>query len=492
MSNYHNQYRPTELDMVLGQEHVISALQEYKRKNNWPHAFLFTGSAGTGKTTLSRIIGKELGADKTGIIEVDAAVFNGVETMRSLIGDLQYTNLGESDIKFIILDECFAKGTLVNTPNGEIPIQLIKPGDTVYNMMGSAKVKHTFANKIPLDRVVKVHLDSGKAMICSCDHLFFTDQGWIKAKNLNKQMVMFNFDFWLPNSQNFSRSGWNWTSIENEYQQRYKERAKTVGIGVDYVEVYQRGNNDESFKSVIGDSERNQGFVTLYDLEIDGHPSYYAESCLVHNCHMLSKASWNSLLKVVEEPPAHVYFAFCTTESDKVPNTIQSRCTQFNLKPVNHSDLCSLLEAIVSLENLPIPPQGIDLIARNAFGSPRNALTALNLCGHCTNLDEVRTALEEAEGDADSIELCRLLTGNVAPTWKKAVALLKRMDNKAPESIRLLVVNYVAKALISTTSEATAIKYLAILDAFSKPCNPSEKMAPILLAIGTLLLSNPE
>ena len=144
--------------------------------------------------------------------------------MRSLIGDLQYTNLGESDIKFIILDECFAKGTLVNTPNGEIPIQLIKPGDTVYNMMGSAKVKHTFANKIPLDRVVKVHLDSGKAMICSCDHLFFTDQGWIKAKNLNKQMVMFNFDFWLPNSQNFSRSGWNWTSIENEYQQRYKER----------------------------------------------------------------------------------------------------------------------------------------------------------------------------------------------------------------------------------------------------------------------------
>lgn len=463
MSNYHNQYRPTELDMVLGQEHVISALQEYKRKNNWPHAFLFTGSAGTGKTTLSRIIGKELGTDKTGIIEVDAAVFNGVDTMRSLIGDLQYTNLGESDIKFIILDECFAKDTLVNTPNGEIPIQLIKPGDTVYNMTGCAKVKHTFANQIPLDRVVKVHLDSGKAMICSCDHLFFTDQGWIKAKNLNNQMIVFN-----------------------------KEEIKTTEIRVDHVEVYQRGNNDESFKSVIEDSERNQGFVTLYDLEIDGHPSYYAESCLVHNCHMLSKASWNSLLKVVEEPPAHVYFAFCTTESDKVPNTIQSRCTQFNLKPVSHSDLCSLLEAIVSLENLPIPSQGIDLIARNAFGSPRNALTSLNLCGHCTNLDEVRSALEEAEGDADSIELCRLLTGNTALTWKKAVTLLKRMDNKAPESIRLLVVNYVAKALISTTSESIAIKYLAILDAFSKPCNPSEKMAPILLAIGTLLLSNPE
>lgn len=717
MSNYHNQYRPTELDMVLGQEHVISALQEYKRKNNWPHAFLFTGSAGTGKTTLSRIIGKELGADKTGIIEVDAAVFNGVETMRSLIGDLQYTNLGESDIKFIILDECFAKDTLVNTPNGEIPIQLIKPGDTVYNMTGSAKVKHTFANQIPLDRVVKVHLDSGKAMICSCDHLFFTDQGWIKAKNLNNQMIVFNFalshtsfpnhsgtvqndskmlslwnyvseqangqffkeslfsvlrhsittqisycselvllslsslsknfytpqtdsysinlltEMWqysswnqtygqtfrgtkiscskrysniqtpkqrimaasfrksikiddstqsiLPTNQfgqsqknqigtwqssslvrnkrwkwdtdrttnytrnsfrmgsskterswlssvvrqlasrvfnkngsfiigwnwlstilqsrywmhflkNLSRGRWDWAPVENKYKQRYKERAKTTGIRVDHVEVYQRGNNDESFKSVIEDSERNQGFVTLYDLEIDGHPSYYAESCLVHNCHMLSKSSWNSLLKVVEEPPAHVYFAFCTTESDKVPNTIQSRCTQFNLKPVSHSDLCSLLEAIVSLENLPIPPQGIDLIARNAFGSPRNALTALNLCGHCANLDEVRIALEEAEGDADSIELCRLLTGNTALTWKKAVTLLKRMDNKAPESIRLLVVNYVAKALVSTTSESIAVKYLAILDAFSKPCNPSEKMAPILLAIGTLLLSNPE
>lgn len=314
MSNYHNQFRPADLDMVLGQDHVVSALREYKRKNVWPHAFLFTGLAGTGKTTLSRIVGKELGADKTGIIEVDAAVFNGVDTMRSLIGDLQYTNLGESDIKFIILDEC----------------------------------------------------------------------------------------------------------------------------------------------------------------------------------HMLSKSSWNSLLKVVEEPPAHVYFAFCTTESDKVPTTIQSRCTQFNLKPVPYSDLCNLLEAIVALENLPIPQQGIDLIARSAFGSPRNALTALNLCGHCTNLDEVRIALEEAEGDADSIELCRLLTGSAAPTWKKVVALLKRMDNKSPESIRLVVVNYVAKVLLGTTSEAAATKYLAVLEAFSKPCNPSEKMAPILLAVGTLLLSNPE
>ena len=490
MSNYHLKYRPNELDQVIGQPHAVSALEHYKKTNDWPHAFLFTGSSGCGKTTLARIIAHELAVDGSGLVEIDAATFNSVDVMRSLIDGLQYANFGTSAKKFIILDECFAKDTLVNTPNGQIPIQLINPGDVVYNMVGKAKVKHKFVNKIPLDRVVKVHFDSGNNIICSCDHLFFTDQGWVKAKNLNNQMVVFNFDFWLPNLQNCSGSRCNWTSIENEYQQRYKERAKTVGIGVDYVEIYQQGSNDKSFESVIGNSERDQGFVILYDLEIDGHPSYYANSCLVHNCHMLSKAAWNALLKSIEEPPSHVYFALCTTDEDKVPDTIKTRCTCLRLKSVPFSDLVDLLSAIAEFEQLPIPQDGLDLIAREALGSPRQALTSLNLCGHATTIEEVKIALETADQNADTIELCRMLSGNVTPSWKRAVALLKRMTDLNPESIRLVVVNYTSKALLNTTGETQAIKLLAVLEAFNKPCNPSEKMAPILLAVGQLLLAS--
>lgn len=73
---------------------------------------------------------------------------------------------------------------------------------------------------------------------------------------------------------------------------------------------------------------------------------------------------------------------------------------------------------------------------------------------------------------------------------KRAVALLKRMTDLNPESIRLVVVNYTSKALLNTTGETQAIKLLAVLEAFSKPCNPSEKMAPILLAVGQLLLAS--
>lgn len=313
MTDLHNKYRPADFDQVLGQDHVIKSLQEFEKAQNWPHAFLFSGPSGAGKTTLSRILATKLGTHPSAIMELDAATFNGVDTIRALTSDLQYTSFGESSIKFIILDEF----------------------------------------------------------------------------------------------------------------------------------------------------------------------------------HMMSKSSFNALLKTIEEPPKHVYFAFCTTEPDKIPETIKTRCHQYHLKDVSYDNLFDLVSAIADIEAINLSEKCLQIIAQESMGSPRRALVYLSKARHCTSVQEVREVLESAEEDVDVIELCRLLAGRTQATWKTAIGVVTRLDMKNPESIRLTIVNYTAKALLNTKATNDAQKLLAILDAFSKPCNPSEKMAGILLPLGLLLLAEP-
>lgn len=472
MSTFHVTYRPQDFSEVLGQDRITESLRSYEQNSQWPHAFLLTGPAGTGKTTLARIIANKLNTSSTGLLEVDAATFNGVDTMRALTGDLQYRSIADSDTKFYILDECFAAGTSVSTPHGPVPIEQIKVGDVIYNLSGAARVKRTFATTVPIKRVVRVQLVDGATILCSDDHLFFTQHGWVKAHQLDRTTKVWRNVVPLPRP----------LATHRLRELACQKKTEEIGTPVVMVEPY---HPDRPFAGLTPDA---RGAVTLYDLEIEGHPSYFANGCLVHNCHMLSKAAWNALLKATEEPPAHVYFAFCTTEPDKVPDTIKTRCIQYHLKAVPYSDLLELLLAVVDVEKLQVPEEGLGLIAREAFGSPRLALTMLSKCAYCQTPEQVREALETVDDAAEVIDLCRALVGRTRLDWRKAVRLVRRMEEKNPESIRLVVVNYIAKALLGTDAQNDAEKLLAVLDAFSTPFNPSEKLAPLLLAVGRLVI----
>lgn len=209
---------------------------------------------------------------------------------------------------------------------------------------------------------------------------------------------------------------------------------------------------------------------------------------IIDECHALSKAAWQSLLKSVEEPPAHVYFAFCTTDPGKVPDTIKTRCHSYNLKELKYDDLMDLLEEVVETEDLSCTKKVLQLIARSCNGSPRQALVMLSMVNSCESEEEAATLLEAPLESKEIIDLCRLLmTDRATVPWSEVTRVLSVIPETSPESIRIVMVNYYAACLMRAKGDKEVPKFLDLLDAFSTPCNPTDKLAPILRAIGNYL-----
>lgn len=100
---------------------------------------------------------------------------------------------------------------------------------------------------------------------------------------------------------------------------------------------------------------------------------------IIDEVHMLSTAAFNALLKTLEEPPDHVVFVLCTTDPQKVPETIHSRCQRFDFRPINTEELIGRLGVVCDMEGIRYEDEGstLDLIARRSNGGLRDALTSL-------------------------------------------------------------------------------------------------------------------
>jgi DNA polymerase-3 subunit gamma/tau len=96
---------------------------------------------------------------------------------------------------------------------------------------------------------------------------------------------------------------------------------------------------------------------------------------IIDEVHMLSKPAFNSMLKTLEEPPAHVKFILATTDPQKIPVTVLSRCLQFNLKPMPPALVAQHLADVLAQEQVDTEPAALNLLARSAAGSMRDALS---------------------------------------------------------------------------------------------------------------------
>ena len=130
---------------------------------------------------------------------------------------------------------------------------------------------------------------------------------------------------------------------------------------------------------------------------------------IIDEVHMLSTAAFNALLKTIEEPPSHVVFILCTTDPQKVPETILSRCQRFDFHRISIESIVARLGAVCAEEGVEFEAEALDLIAHRAEGGMRNALTSLEqliaYCGGKATLEGAQNLL----GSLDNADLSEIV-----------------------------------------------------------------------------------
>ena len=236
-----------------------------------------------------------------------------------------------------------------------------------------------------------------------------------------------------------------------------------------------KGIDNGSILDVVEmDAASNNGVDDIRDLRDE--TAYTPSACqykvyIIDEVHMLSTAAFNALLKTLEEPPAHVIFILATTEIQKVPATILSRCQRYDFTRIGPEDIAQRVEYIAGEEHLELTSDGAELIARLADGALRDALSILDTCAGVTakiDADVVR----RMAGVTDRSYLFRISDALEAQDGAAALAQLAQLRQQSVDVKRLteeLIAHYRAlmlaalpggQALISGVSPEEEAQYL--------------------------------
>ena len=175
---------------------------------------------------------------------------------------------------------------------------------------------------------------------------------------------------------------------------------------------------------------------------------------LLDEAHMLTTESFNALLKNLEEPPKHVVFILATTNPEKLPKTVQSRCLQLNLKTVGGTVLINHLKMILESENINFDHESIELIADAASGSVRDALTLLDQAiAHGSGSLEA-DSVKKLLGTIDNSHLISMLHSIIDGKGQSAFDDLAKIEELSPEYESIL------KSIISILHKTSLEKVL--------------------------------
>jgi DNA polymerase III gamma/tau subunit len=188
---------------------------------------------------------------------------------------------------------------------------------------------------------------------------------------------------------------------------------------------------------------------------------------LMDECHKLTNDAQNALLKLLEEPPRHVFFALCTTNPEKVLDTVKDRCQMYKVKLLSTMQIKKLLRGVLKAENVKdFPMEAVSEIARVSEGTPRRALVVLDGVIDIEDSDELMEAISDALISEQEVrDLCRLLISPLQVNkWKQVAELLKGVTEE-PEQVRYAILGYLNTAILNSNGDA-AERIRLLIDCF--------------------------
>jgi DNA polymerase-3 subunit gamma/tau len=180
---------------------------------------------------------------------------------------------------------------------------------------------------------------------------------------------------------------------------------------------------------------------------------------VVDEVHMLSQGAFNALLKTLEEPPEHVKFVLATTDVHRVPETIVSRCQRFDFRRLTLQQIADQLAKVAAAEGMKVSPAALALVARQAEGGMRDALSALDqiraACGEAPTDAEVAEAL----GTVDAAAVSRIATGLVGRDGAAVLAEVEALHARGLEMRRVAeeLVRHLRNVVVAKLVPATPL-----------------------------------